>query len=262
MLNLKNDERECIICFEAAHYFLTKTYQETDVFQINLTVDYYKCSHCGFVFSKTHQEMTKQEWNYLNSTFHHHCENNINALSTNQPPYAEQAFVLQILNRSKLIKINNALDYAAGYGTLARILNDFFDLKINLFDPHVTNPSPNLNYTSQSELNSNYNLVINSAMFEHVLHRNDLDVVNNLVSDNGVLMIHTVICETIPKDPNWFYLSPIVHTAFHTNKSMEILMEQWGYAASIYSPQAKSWFLFNLLCEIPHPELIGLGGDG
>jgi hypothetical protein len=36
----------------------------------------------------------------------------------------------------------------------------------------------------------------------------------------------------------------MVHTAFHTNKSMSILMEQWGYAASIYSPQAKSWFLF------------------
>ncbi len=36
----------------------------------------------------------------------------------------------------------------------------------------------------------------------------------------------------------------MVHTAFHTNKSMEILMEQWGYVASLYSPQAKSWFLF------------------
>jgi hypothetical protein len=25
-------------------------------------------------------------------------------------------------------------------------------------------------------------------------------------------------------------------------------MEQWGYAASIYSPQAKSWFLFKADC--------------
>jgi hypothetical protein len=67
--------------------------------------------------------------------------------------------------------------------------------------------------------------------------------VNDLVSANGVLGIHTVVCESIPKDPNWFYLEPPVHTAFHANKSMSILMEQWGYKASIYVPRAKSWLL-------------------
>ena len=81
-------------------------------------------------------------------------------------------------------------------------------------------------------------------MFEHVLEREHLDYVNNLVDSDGVLMLHTVVCENIPANPNWFYITPMVHTAFHTNKSMNILMEQWGYSDSIYSPQAKSWFLF------------------
>ena len=72
---------------------------------------------------------------------------------------------------------------------------------------------------------------------------------NDLVAKDGVLMLHTVVCENVPKDPNWFYITPIVHTAFHTNKSMSILMKQWGYAASIYSPQAKSWFLFKKDCH-------------
>jgi len=45
------------------------------------------------------------------------------------------------------------------------------------------------------------------------------------------------------KDPEWFYLAPPVHTAFHTNKSMGLLMEQWGYEASIYSPKSKCWVL-------------------
>jgi hypothetical protein len=36
---------------------------------------------------------------------------------------------------------------------------------------------------------------------------------------------------------------PPVHTAFHTNKSMDILMKQWGYKSSIYCPMAKSWIL-------------------
>jgi hypothetical protein len=47
----------------------------------------------------------------------------------------------------------------------------------------------------------------------------------------------------VPKDPEWFYLKPPNHTAFHTNKSMEILMGQWGYAFSIYCPKSKCWVL-------------------
>ena len=89
-----------------------------------------------------------------------------------------------------------------------------------------------------------YSLVTNSAMFEHVISRSSLDEVNSCVKDDGVLMIHTRISEEILPDPEWFYLKPHVHTAFHTNMSMQILMKQWGYVASIYSPQAKSWFLF------------------
>jgi hypothetical protein len=56
--------------------------------------------------------------------------------------------------------------------------------------------------------------------------------------------LHTVICENIPYDENWFYLEHPVHCAFHTNKSMNILMKQWGFVSSIYSPQAKFWVLF------------------
>ena len=59
----------------------------------------------------------------------------------------------------------------------------------------------------------------------------------------GSLIIHTVICENIPKNPDWFYIEPPVHTTFHTNKSMSILMKQWGYEASIYCLSAKSWIL-------------------
>lgn len=81
-------------------------------------------------------------------------------------------------------------------------------------------------------------------MFEHVLDRSDLEKVNSLVERDGVLMIHSVICENIPRDPNWFYLTPITHTAFHTNQSMSILMKEWGYTHTIYCPKAKSWFLF------------------
>ena len=235
---------ECLICHSETKYFFSKIYdfEIPSISQRNFKADYHKCDNCGFVISQTHQKMSDSDFFSLNNDFHHFIENHtFDSIPTNQPPYAEQALALSILSKANIIDLDNVLDFAAGYGTLAKILNKYFNKNINLFERYVTNSSSR--YLSEEELKT-YNLVINSAMFEHVLNREALDKVNSLVSNDGVLMIHTVICEQIPKDPNWFYLTPIVHTAFHTNKSMSILMKQWGYAASIYSPQAKSWFLF------------------
>ena len=86
-------------------------------------------------------------------------------------------------------------------------------------------------------------MVLNSALFEHLFTRDSFDEINNLVSGNGFMIIHTVICENIPQNENWFYMDPPVHCAFHTNKSMSILMSQWNYEASIYCSSAKSWIL-------------------
>jgi hypothetical protein len=161
----------------------------------------------------------------------------------NQPPYADQAFALKMLSKNHIVDVDDALDYAAGYGTLSKFLAKYFDIHIQIFDRYVHGNDKNLQYVAQENIKK-YKLVINSAMFEHILNRETLNEVNDLVAEDGVLMLHTLICERIPKDPDWFYITPMVHTAFHTNKSMSILIEQWDYAASIYSPQAKSWFLF------------------
>ena len=89
-----------------------------------------------------------------------------------------------------------------------------------------------------------YDTLINSALFEHLTTRESFDEINDCVADTGCMIIHTRICGNIPNDANWFYLKPPVHCAFHTNKSMEILMGQWGYKSSIYCPSSRSWILF------------------
>ena len=204
-------------------------------------VDYYKCERCGFVLSKTHSELDAGKWDKLNRLFHHYYENSGNEKVVNQLPYAEQAMMLSFLGRNGIISTKNMVDYAAGYGSLSNILAKYHDIELPIFDPYVqTNNSSG--YIDEAELKT-YKTVINSAMFEHVLRREDLDRVNNLVDRDGCLIIHTLICENVPNDPNWFYLRPPVHTAFHTNKSMEILMDQWHYRSSIYSPQSKCWVL-------------------
>ncbi|WP_186081479.1 class I SAM-dependent methyltransferase [Burkholderia gladioli] len=235
----------CIICQSETHFFFSKDYPTYpgSPFAETLTVDFWKCGACGFVISKTHQEMTESQWSQLNSSWHHAFENNIEARVTNQPPYADQALALTLLGKNDIIKIDDALDYAAGYGTFSRCLKKYFGTEISIFDRYVHDSAPDLSYVGESELRQ-YQLVVNSAMFEHVLDRAGLDAVDELVASDGVLMLHTVVCERIPQDPNWFYINTMVHTALHTNKSMSILMEQWGYAASVYSPQAKCWYLF------------------
>jgi hypothetical protein len=206
------------------------------------TVDYHKCKNCGFVISKTHAELPFSLWEKLNRDYHHYFENIENKKESNQPPYLEQAVMLRMLAIEQIINMTSVIDYAAGYGTLSRLLEHYLQINLPIFDPYIQN-SDSSRYIRDLGSNS-YKTVINSAMFEHVLNRYDLDKVNNLVSDDGCLILHTVICEKIPNDPNWFYLRPPVHTAFHTNKSMEILMKQWGYSCSSYCPQSKCWILF------------------
>ena len=197
--------------------------------------------------------MTASQWSGLNASWHHNLEKNIETRVGNQPPYADQALALTILQKNDIVDIDDTLDYAAGYGTLSRFLLKYLDTRIDIFDRYVRAENKDHQHIDEAGLRK-YRLVINSAMFEHILDRDALNEVNDLVADDGVLMIHTVVCERIPPDPDWFYFTPIVHTAFHTNKSMGILMEQWGYAASVYSPQAKSWFLF----KKQHPRLTDL----
>ena len=235
---------KCIICDSNSSYFFSKEYTEHpfDYFMRNIgKVDYYKCDKCGFVISKTHSELDAARWSDLNYQFHHYHESSGIAKQINQPPYAEQAMALSFLGKNKIVNTSSMIDIAAGYGCLSKILSKYYNLTLPMFDPYVQSKSSN-KYINSQDLQT-YMTVINSAMFEHVIKREDLEKVNDVVDPDGCLIIHTVICENVPKDPNWFYLRPPVHTAFHTNKSMQILMKQWGYRSSIYSPQAKCWVL-------------------
>lgn len=150
--------------------------------------------------------------------------------------------MLNILNKNKLIDLESSLDFAGGYGTLNKILKKYFEnISFLIYEPYMQDLN-NIEYITKDTLKQ-YNTVFNSAIFEHITCRETLEEINSCVSENGVLIIHTVICENVPKDPNWFYINP-VHCAFHTNKSMEILMKQWNYKWSLYCPSAKSWILF------------------
>jgi Methyltransferase domain len=235
---------KCLVCDSDSNYYFSKSYTDSPFRELMSDIgeiDYYKCVRCGFVLSQTHRELDKFRWESLNNNFHHHIENLDNKKIINQPPYAEQAMMLVLLGKNKIINTASMIDYAGGYGSLSNIMEKYHSIFLPIYDPFVQ-CSTSDRYVKRENL-IGYKTVINSAMFEHILNRNDLEEVNSIVEENGALILHTVICENIPKDPNWFYLIPPVHTAFHTNKSMEILMSQWGYHSSIYCPPSKCWVL-------------------
>ena len=239
---------DCLICGSNMEYYFSKMYTEKPYSEymngIN-KVDYYKCQNCGFVISKTHVEMGDSQWEKINEIHHYWEKQKKNNLEneknepTHQPPYLQQATMINLLQKNVILSQENILDYAGGYGTLNNILEKYYNIQSLVYDPFVN--LKGIKYVKEKELKK-YKTVLNSAMFEHIKSRRDLDMVNGLVDEDGSLIIHTVVCENIPKDSNWFYINP-VHCAFHTNKSMDILMKQWNYISSIYCPTSKCWIL-------------------
>jgi len=228
---------KCFICDHESRFYFRKQFDEYGL----SNVEYHECPSCGFVFSKTHSEMDAGTWEKLNTSFHEEFENPDTVNSANSPPYLLQAAMLSILLKYQVINLDSCLDWGSGYGRLSTILDKYFGIQINNYDKYM---QPERNFLSTNEIkDKKFAVVINSAVFEHVTQRRFLDEINSHVSDEGCLIFHTVVCEKIPQDPNWFYLLP-VHCAFHTNKSMGILMGQWGYSCSIYCPTSKMWILF------------------
>ncbi len=198
---------KCLICNSATEYYFSKKYMEEpfDSFMKDIgEVAYYKCLNCGFTISKTHCALSDKQWERLNYEFHvynERAESN-NQRQNNPPPYLEQAFMIKILSDNGIINRLDMIDFAGGYGTLSNILTKYFDITLPVYEPYVQKTERNI-YTPKEKLRK-YKTVINSAMFEHITMRRSLEEINDCVDDDGCMILHTVICENIPKNADWF----------------------------------------------------------
>lgn len=229
---------QCMICRAQMRYFFSKTFDVCDLEQ----VDYWRCTACGFAASRTHQEMSDERWSRLNHDFHaqtHFTEGN--PYNRNQR-YFNQALMLSLLQRQGLVQTTGPwLDWGCGVGAVAKLLQAYFGLHLGTYDKYFT---PEVNAVTEADLRPRaHELVLNTAVFEHVRGRHTLDEIESYVGPAGCFAIHTLVPEQVPQDPGWMYLLP-VHCAFHTNRSMQILMDDWGYTCSAYNEHAKLWVLF------------------
>ncbi|NUY82298.1 methyltransferase domain-containing protein [Flavobacterium sp. MAH-1] len=234
---------KCLICSSDTEHHFSKVYDKPPFDRMMRDIgkiDYRKCPKCGFTISQTHADMDTSVWEKLNNDFHHYLENSETEI--NQPPYLEQAVMLKVFAENGIIDTDSILDFAGGYGSLSKVLKKYFGIRLPVYDAYVHDGQQDF-YVPRENLKT-YKTVLNSALFEHLTTRDMFDSINDLVADDGCMIIHTVICENIPANPDWFYLEPPVHCAFHTNASMEMLIQQWGYVSSVYVPKAKCWVLF------------------
>jgi len=228
----------CLICNEETSYFFHKDFNQYGLKR----VDYHKCSNCGLVASKTHYLMDEHAWGELN----HICHSEYQGSDDNwhDPRWLErlqaQAKILKDCCDLNLLSVSGKwLDYACGDGKLSELLKG--QQALLKYDKFMSKSD---GFINDNEINSqHFDFVITTSVFEDFTKRKDFDFVQSLVSDEGVMGLHTLVREDVPNDPKWFYLSP-THCSFHTNKSMSLLLEQWGYIESIYSVDARLWLFF------------------
>lgn len=230
----------CQVCNGETQYFLSKKFSVPKSFE----VQYRKCGVCGVVFSATHQEMSESERDNLNHEYHsqYSGENNPNDRNWLARTHS-QAEIICAAARTHLIDIKSEwLDYGAGSGKLSALIYDRCKKRIKKFDKY--GEFYDVDYCKIDDVPKKiFGFTVSAAVFEHLNFRYEWDSINDTVSPEGVLGLHTLVCEEIPADPDWFYYLP-VHSTFFTNKSMAMLHAQWGYACSTYDVKSRLWFWF------------------
>lgn len=230
----------CIICGADTRFAFAKRF---DTHGLG-AVEYWRCVACGFTCSYTHSRMKPAAWETLNVASHAAYQ------GTDEDPgdprwrtrLEAQARVLDDAAAIGLLDAEGHwIDYACGDGKLADALAKNYARSLLKYDRYMGRGAAYLD--DGALVPGGFDLVITTSVFEHIMRRVDFDAIQGLVSPTGVLGIHTLVCESVPDDPTWFYLMP-AHCAFHTNRSMQLLFEQWGYTCSVYNVAAQLWLWF------------------
>ena len=99
---------KCLVCGNEQEFYFEKQFNDCWKKYIPY-VQYSKCPNCGFVLSKTHKELDQNTWETLNLEVHIESENPETRV-TNQPPYMQQAVMLDVLAKNNIINLINIIN--------------------------------------------------------------------------------------------------------------------------------------------------------
>jgi len=234
----------CEICGGESRFDFSKTF---DAFGLG-RVDYWRCVDCGFVLSRTHAEMTSDEWTAMNAACHGAYQGQAeNPLDPKwRTRLAAQARAIAALAAGGLLDpAERWLDFGCGDGVLSDLLAAEHDLNLLKYDEYMAAAHGGAGYLPDAALAPEaFNFVLTTSVFEHLVRRAEWDRIEALVKrPGGAFGLHTLVAERVPSNPDWFYLEP-PHAAFFSNEAMRRLFEAWGYRCSIYSVAASLWLFF------------------
>lgn len=250
----------CFVCAGQPQPHFVKTF---DAWGLG-AVSYDRCPDCGTGYARTLLEMAEGAWVDLCQRYHRSCHGggaNLHDPRAESRRRAQADHLRDLVGVGLLPAQGLWLDYGCGEGQLADLIAAWHG-RVDRYDPFVMAPG----HLAANELVAGrYDVVVSTAVAEHVRSRGELDAMVASLAENGVLALHTLVRGDFPADPDWFYLLP-VHTVFFTNVAMGILLNQWGFRSSYYDPGSRLWTCFRNHDEAALrrilPEADGLAAAG
>lgn len=235
----------CFVCgSEMKDYFRKKMLPEMPEW------NYMRCENCGLVLCQTVYEMSDDEWKRINDgcgeKFGHDED-------PDDPRWVErlncQAKLFAGLAEQGVWEPKmRFVDYGCGDGKLSDYVHDELNVhsgshKLLKYEKFIR-PEGGNDYLRDEDMKpGSFDMVVSCSVFEHLLGRPDVDEIIGLLNDKGTLCMHTLVCEEVPRDPDWFYLLG-GHCTLWTNKSVALLFEQYGFAGCAYHVEGRMWFFF------------------
>lgn len=242
-LNLSGEKNmKCFVCGAEMEPFLEKDFHMETLG----TCEYVRCVDCGLVVSRTHYEMDTEAWQKLNYECHSFYQGtDSNDVDPNWISRLKaQSDMLSGLFLEKIVSDRcRCLDYGCGDGKLVDMINGTVGKSIfKKYDEFMG--VEKAGYLQKEEIEgSKFDLLVTGSVFEHLIGRPDVDKVFNLLSDDGTFGLHTMVCDEVPNDSQWFYFLP-VHCTFYTNESMRRIFVQYGFKGCAYHVESRMWLFF------------------
>ncbi|WP_284944658.1 class I SAM-dependent methyltransferase [Acidisoma cladoniae] len=217
-----NDIFACKVCGGDSHFFTSVDSLQNCNKQIvppiapsGVSVDYYRCSGCGFVFTHYIDALTDQE---LLISIYNHDYVKFDPLYTRIRPEANASLLKSVINEAYTgAPSPRILDYGAGNGVLSDVLRD--DIRVENYDA--------LNPMFDRLPQGGFDIVFCAEVVEHVPTPHSLlSDWKTLLSTSGCVIFSTTILpsdiETLKGD--WWYMGPRNgHVSLFSVESLRIL---------------------------------------
>ena len=237
----------CFICHTKMEDYFTKRYGERTHYFI-------KCPECGLVVNQTVYGMKGEEWEIENN-YHKKSQGKVdsnNPIWSNRierlKPQAE--LIAKLYEKGIFSPDSKAVDYGGGDGLFSEMVDqalyvsDNFRPTVGIYEKYLRIPGK-VGYYDDSEMTPrSFDVVISSAVLEHMIGMEDIDTYFKLVNESGTVVIHTLICEEVPKDPDWFYIRKPVHCTLWTNEAMRRIYSLYSFKGCAYHLPSKIWLFF------------------